>query len=98
MTARAEQETTVTAGRDDEYVHIWTNDPTSVTILEKSSRVVKDSTDSEGVGGFYRIRRTDFHPLKGFKRRSKPMTPEQREAAAARLAAAREAQNNQEEN
>lgn len=94
MTSKDEQETTVTVGRNDSYVSVWTNDPTVVTILQKRQSVVKLTDNSGDIGGHYRIPRAEFHPLKGFKRKSKPLTPEQREAAAARLAVAR-AKNNE---
>jgi hypothetical protein len=95
MTARIEQETTVTAGRDDEFVLIWTNNPVHARRLEKDSRVVKvsGSSDPDEIGGQYKIPSDQFDALKGFKRASKPMSPEQRAAAAERLRSAREAKS-----
>ena len=90
MTARNEQETTVTAGRDDEWVHIWTNNPVHARRLDNDPRAELTIPGDE-FGGQYRIRATDFDPLKGFRRKSKPMTEDQRAAAAARLNEARKA-------
>lgn len=90
MTARADQETTVTAGRDDEWVYVWTNNPVHARRLEKDDRA-ELITAADDFGGQYRIASADFDPLKGFRRKSKPMTEDQRAAAAARLANARKA-------
>lgn len=90
MASMAEQETTVTVNRAEEWVHIWTNIPKDARRLEKDSRVVKDSSNPEGVGGFYRVPVADFNVVGGLKRRSKPMTEEQRAAAAERLRRGRE--------
>lgn len=93
MAARLEQETTVTLGRDDEYVRIWTNNPVHARKLDADPRVQK-LTSVQGEtgewGGDYRIAATDFDPLKGFRRRH-TMTDEQKRAAADRLAKARQA-------
>lgn len=91
MTARAEQETTVTAGRDETTVYVWTNNPVHARRLEKDTRVVKVSGNSDEVGGQYQIPADVFDPLRGFRRKSRPLTPAQREAAAQRLTAARKA-------
>lgn len=40
MTARNEQETTVTAGRDDEWVFVWTNNPVHARRLDADDRAV----------------------------------------------------------
>lgn len=89
MTARAEQETTVCAGRDETHVLIWTNNPTHARRLEKDARVTKVSGNSGDVGGQYRIASEDFDALKGFRRHSRKMTATEREAAAARLSVIR---------
>src|SRR3546814_17650464 len=87
MTARIEQETTVTAGRDEPFVYIWTNNPVHARRLEKDGRVTRVSGNPEDVGGQYKVPASMFDPLKGFRRARREMTPEQREAAAARLRA-----------
>ena len=92
MAARDEQETTVTSGRDEEWVRIWTNNPVHARKLDADARAIKETTNAEGEwGGSYRIASTDFDPLKGFRRKTRPMTTEQRQAAVERLANARKA-------
>jgi hypothetical protein len=91
MTARDEQETTVTAGRDEEWVSIWTNNPVHARRLDKDPRAEKTKEGPDEFGGWYRIRATDFDPLKGFRRAPRVMTDEQRAAAVERLANARKA-------
>jgi hypothetical protein len=91
MTARDEQETTVTAGRDEEWVSIWTNNPVHARRLDKDPRAEKTKDGPDEFGGWYRIRATDFDPLKGFRRAPRVMTDEQRAAAVERLANARKA-------
>lgn len=88
MTAREEQETTVTVGRDDSVVRIWSNHLPHVRKLRKNPRVTQVSGDD--TEGFFEIAATDYDPLVGFRRKS-TLTDEQRAAAAARLAAARKA-------
>ena len=87
MTAREEQETTVTVGRDDSIVRIWSNHLPHVRKLRKDKRVVQKSGDD--TEGHFEVAATDYDPLIGFRRKSKPLTEEQRTAAAARLAKAR---------
>ena len=93
MSARDEQETTVTAGRADEWIYIWTNNPIHARRLDKDPRAIKET--GGGVhgefGGHYKIRATDFDPLKGFRRAKRVMSEEQRAAAAERLRKARAA-------
>jgi hypothetical protein len=91
MTARDEQETTVTAGRDEEWVSIWTNNPVHARRLDKDPRAEKTKDGPDEFGGWYRIRATDYDPLKGFRRAPRVMTDEQRAAAVERLANARKA-------
>lgn len=85
-----EQETTVTHVRSDNLVRIYTANPKHLRKLRANDRatITKDYGDSAE----FTVPATDFDPLTGFKRKSKPMTPEQREAAALRLAQARAAQ------
>jgi len=91
MTSREYQETTVTQGRDDDYVRVWTSNPVHARKLEKLSFVIKDSGNADDHGGFYRIPADRYDVLTGFRRQRSPMTEEQRAAAAMRLKAAREA-------
>lgn len=88
MTSRAEQETTVAAGRDEPVVFIWSNNPVHVRRLRKDPRVTQVSGDD--LSGDFRIPSHLFDPLKGFKRTGRKLTDEQREAAAERLRKARE--------
>lgn len=87
MTARSEQETTVTSGRDETLVYIWSNNPVHVRRLRKDSRVTQ--IDGDEFGGHFTVPAASFDPLKGFRRAPRVMTPEQRQAAADRLRAAR---------
>lgn len=87
MTARAEQETTVSAGRDENVVRIWSNNPVHVRRLRKDPRAVQ--TDGDEFGGHFEIPAAAFDPLRGFRRAPRVMTDEQRAAAAERLARAR---------
>lgn len=87
MTARDEQETTVTAGRDESVVRIWSNNVPHVRKLRKNPRVTQTSGDE--FEGFFEVDTTDYDPLIGFRRKGRAMTDEQRAAAAERLANAR---------
>lgn len=88
MTAREEQETTVTVGRADSVVRIWSNHLPHVRKLRKNPRVTQISGDD--TEGSFEIASKDYDPLVGFRRKSN-LTDEQRAASAARLAAARKA-------
>ena len=90
MASRSEQETTVTVGRDDEWVQIWTNNPVHARKLDQDPRATKTASNDEDFGGHYRVKASDFDPLKGFRRKGRELTEEQRAAAAARLAQARQ--------
>lgn len=87
MSARNEQETTVSVGRDDELVHIYTSNTVHLNRLRKDARF----TEVRGGewDGFFTIPSKQFNPLGGVKRKSKPMTEEQRAAAVERLTKAR---------
>lgn len=104
MAGRDEQETSVTQGRLDDYVEIWTNNIVDVRALEKESRAKRQPIEpfgesitqeqladhlEAGFGVTYRVSTEDFHPLKGFRRKRKPMTDEEKAAITARLAAGR---------
>lgn len=83
MTTRDEQETTLTWAVTDEVVRIFTAVPKHINRLRKDDRatLVKDYGDS----AMFTVPASEFDPLKGFKRRRKPLTPEQRTALADRL-------------
>lgn len=101
MAAREEQETSITQNRLDDYVEIWTNNVVDVRTLEKEPRAKRQtlrginreplSEDNipeyleAGFGITYRISTDDFHPLKGFRRKRKPLTDEERAALGERL-------------
>jgi hypothetical protein len=89
MTARAEQETTVSAGRDDDMVHIYTSNVVHLRRMRKDSRFVEVSGTDED--GFFTIPADLFDPLRGLRRKGRILTDEQRSEASARLAKAREA-------
>lgn len=91
MTARDEQETTVTAGRDEPVVRIWSNHVPHVRKLRKNPRVTQTSGDE--FEGFFEIASEDYDPLIGFRRKGRTLTDEQRAAAAERLANARKENN-----
>lgn len=103
MAAREEQETTITAGRIDDHIEIWSNNVVDVRKLEKEDRAVRVIPDPDrvksddlvehlenGWGATYRVKAEDFNPLGGF-RRKRVMTDEQKAAAGERLRAARKA-------
>jgi hypothetical protein len=87
MSARAEQETTVTAGRDDDTVQVWTNNTVHLRRLRKDPRATEHKGDE--TSGHFTIPADMFDPLKGFRRARRQMTDDERAAASARLAAAR---------
>lgn len=87
MISKEEQETTVTYNAADKIVHIYTSIPRDLERLREYPSAYELVGD-EDAGTFY-IPVEDFQPLNGFKRTRKKMTPEQREAQAARLEVAR---------
>ena len=89
MTARSEQETTVTAGRDDGVVYIYTSNVVHLRKLRKDDRCTEIQGGEEW--GQFTVPADAFSPLSGFKRRYS-MTAEQRQAAADRLRHLREEQ------
>lgn len=102
MAGRDEQETTISQGRLDDYVDVWSNNTVDVRALEKESRAKRVSPEGDvtaeelaehleaGFGVTYRISTEDFHPLKGFRRKRKPMTEEEKAALGERLRKGRE--------
>ena len=94
MAGRDEQETQVTHGRLDDYVEIWSNNVVDVRSLEKEDRAKRikpeDGVDlaehlEAGFGVTYRISTDDFSPLKGFRRKRKPLTDEEKAKVSERL-------------
>lgn len=86
ITHRFEQETTITAGRDDELVQIWTSNTVDLRQLRKDTRFVEISGGSDW--GQFVVPTSAFHPIRGLRRRS-GMSEEQRAAAGERLRSAR---------
>lgn len=82
-----EQETTVCAGRSSEYVEVYTNNTVHLRRLRADDRVTEIKGGDDW--GQFRISSAHFDPLAGFKRQRKPLTEEQRAAAASRLEIAR---------
>lgn len=94
MAGRDEQETQVTHGRLDDYVEIWSNNVVDVRSLEKEDRAKRVKPDGDvdlaehleaGFGVTYRISTDDFSPLKGFRRKRKPLTDEEKAKVTERL-------------
>lgn len=94
MATKEEQETTVTHIASDNVVRVYTAVPKHIRRLERDSRATRlevwtNDSDLGIEAATYEIPKSDFDPLGGFKRRSTPMSPERRQAAAERLARAR---------
>ncbi len=89
MTARDEMETTVAWPVVGGEAFVYSTVPKHVRRMERDERFTR--RDGDGVSwGSYVVSSQDLDPLRGVKRRSKPMTDEQRDAARERLRAARE--------
>lgn len=83
MASMEEQETTVTQLRNGDTI-IYSANPVHIRALRKKvaeGRVVESRTWEDAAT--FTIPHSEFDPLKGFKRRSAPLTEEQREARAA---------------
>lgn len=89
MTSLDEQEVTVTWLRSEDKVRIYTSNPVVARQLRKEPRVTQEKGDE--TWGEFTVAITDFHPTKGFKRKSRKLTDEQKKAAGERLRNAREA-------
>lgn len=83
MTRRDEQETTVTHLRSEDIVRIYTSNPVDARRLRKDKRITQVSGDE--TWGEFTAPITAFHPLKGIRRQTKPLSEEQRKARAARM-------------
>ena len=78
-----EQEIVVATTAVDDLVYIYTTIPKyQRKLVARGATLVSE--------GNYTLPKAAFDPLGGFKRKSKPMTEEQRQAAAERLRKARE--------
>lgn len=82
-----EQETTVTAGRSEKYVDIYTTNSVHLKKLRSDSRVAEIRGGEDW--GQFRIPAPMYDPITGFKRARKPMTEEQKVQASERLEKAR---------
>jgi hypothetical protein len=85
---RGEQETTVTWPNEGEVAYIYSTVPKHLRKLRAREGVLETSGGADW--GEFVVPRAAFDPLTGFKRKSRPMTSEERYAAAARLAKARQ--------
>lgn len=88
-----ERETVITSSDGDDYVEFWTTQRKVITRLRRNERVeIVDEGTYEGSEWVHaRILASLWSPTSGVKRKSKPMTEEQRQAAGERLRKAREA-------
>jgi hypothetical protein len=86
VTALEEQETTITKGRQESEVHIWSSDLTAVRRFRKDPRVRQIAGDE--TWGDFRVPSELWDPFRGFKANRKPMTEEQREQARQNLSKA----------
>ena len=89
MAIMDEQETSVSQPRNSDTL-IWTANPVHLRALRKrvsEGRATERKTWPDAAE--FLIPLSEFDPLKGFKRKGKPMTTEQRQAAAERLKNAR---------
>lgn len=82
-----EWETTITYDQMDQVVSIYSTVPKHIRKLRSDERFRVWRDGGDWIHGS--INAADFNVLGGFKRKSKPMSEEQRAAAVARLAAAR---------
>lgn len=89
MASLIEQETTVTQLRNGD-TNIWTANPVHLRALRKrvtENRASETRTWEDAAE--FTIPNAEFDPLKGFRRKGKPMSDEQRQAASERLKNAR---------
>ena len=86
VTARADQETTVTFMRDDDWVLVYTSNVVHLRRLVKLSQTQDFVTEqwSDDEAGEFRVKAANFNLFSAI-RAKRTMTPEQREAAAERM-------------
>ena len=87
----AERETTVSVTDADTHVHIWTARRKDITRLRKHSGATEMRSGFDGTTEWaeFTIPADRWNPATGIRRQGRKLTPEQRAAAAARLAKAR---------
>lgn len=85
-----ERETVINASDGDSLIRIWTAQRTYITKMRKNAAFIEVASGRyEGSEwAAFEIAASQWSPL-GVKAKRKPMTPEQREAAAERLRRAR---------
>lgn len=88
MPSKEEQETTVTWAAGDSFVYVYTSVPKHLRRMRADKRFT-ETKGEEDWGNFFGPRGL-LDPLTGIKRTRKAMTPEQKAASVARLAAARD--------
>lgn len=89
---RDEMETIVTFNAASNTVSVYSTYPPHVRALQSDERYTvtrEHFEDGQVVGVDAEIPSDSFHPLKGAKRRMKPLTEDQRAALAKQLAKAR---------
>lgn len=88
-----ERETTVTVSDADTNVHIWTARRKDLSRLRKNSQAIEIRSGFDGSTEWaeFTIPADKWNPASGIKRRGREWTPEERQAAADRLAKARAA-------
>lgn len=86
-TPTEEQETTVTFGRNDDVVYIWTSNTVHLRKLRKDARVTEVLGDEDQA--HFTVPAESYDIIKGLKTK-RTLTPEQRAAAGERLRKARE--------
>ena len=92
MASFEESETTISGIQDDRCYYIGTNRQKHITRLNREVETGRaELLTTEGEWSQYRVSEKHFDPLTGFKRQVN-MSDEQRQAAAARLAKARDNQ------
>ena len=93
-----EQETHVNMNREDEQVLIYTANAKHIRAIRKDDRfvIIDEYLDDDGEIEAIRVSidSSSFDPITGLKRRSKPLSDEERQARVERLRAAREAKKN----
>lgn len=65
MATMDEQETTITYGRTDAVVRIWSNIPTHLRAMRADQRFSEQGASSaDAESGFFTVPREDYRPLK----------------------------------
>lgn len=87
-----ERETIVNATDGDEVVRVWTAQRKHITKLRRNDAFTETASGYHGGTEWaeFAIPATDWNPASGAKRKRAPLTEEQRQALADRLAKSRE--------